>query len=176
MAALRIATAVAAGALALALAAGQAHGQGPSATLTLQQVFGSPAASLTVAFGAIDATCTLPPVAGVVCGPDAVGVGATWYGTIEFRVRLTGLGLMTTRLVGTRQAGGSMPAGRLVDGPSGTKPATPYPTAPAAGIVLRTAIGTGPNTAVTRSLGVRVVAADAAGAWSTATVYSLIVE
>lgn len=146
-----------------------------TARLTFEQIFGTPAASLNVAFGNVDAQCISTPSAGVTCFADPAGAYATWYGNIQFRARVTGLGGGgSVRLVGQRQAGGSMPAGRLLDGTSGV-PATAYPVAPAAALTLATAISVG-NTLITRVIGVRALPSDAAGAWSTQVVYSLIIE
>lgn len=145
-----------------------------TARIALQQVFGQPATSLTIAFGGIDASCISPPASGVTCVPDAPSNGAIWHGAIQFLVRVTGAPGVTTRLVGARTAAGSVPAGQLLDGPLGV-PTIPYPISPAAPLVLATAIGTG-NTTITRRFGLKVVPGNAAGAWSTQTVYSLIVE
>lgn len=146
-----------------------------TARLSLEQVLGQPATSLAVPFAAVDASCTSVPAAGVTCYADPSGSFATWYGSIQLRARLTGpAGGITLRLVGTRSAGGTMPAARLVDGPSGV-PATAYPTAPASPLTLATAIPHG-NTVITRSIGVRVLTTDAAGTWNSSIVYSLIVE
>lgn len=145
-----------------------------TARLTFEQVFGAAASSLVVPFGVVDAQCTSPPATGVTCFADPAGAYATWYGTVQFRVRVTAFPGGTVRLVGHRQAGGSMASGRLLHGASGV-PATPYPTTPAAPLTLATAIGSG-NTLITRVVGLRVTPADAAGAWATQVVYSLIVE
>jgi hypothetical protein len=146
-----------------------------TARLSLEQVFGQSATALAVPFGSVDALCTSVPAAGVTCSPHSSGTFATWYGSIQLRARLTGATAgRTLTLVGARAAGGTMPAGRLVDGPSGV-PGTEYPTAPASPLTLASAIPHG-NTLVTRSIGVRVLATDAAGAWNAPIVYSLIVE
>jgi hypothetical protein len=143
--------------------------------LGLDQVFGRGASALAVPFGAVDASCGLPPPAGVTCANDPGSGGAIWFGSVQLTVRVVGKPTPATfRLVGVRTAGGTMPPGRLLDGPAGV-PATAYPTAPAAGVTLASAIGRG-DTAVTRSIGLRVTPSDAAGAWSTAIVYSLMVE
>jgi hypothetical protein len=166
-------------ALAVAVAASVASpraGDAQAARLTLEQVLGQSATSLTVPFGSVDASCTSVPAAGVTCAADPGGTFATWHGAIQFRARLTGAGggRLTLRLAGARAAGGTMPAGRLVDGATGV-PATPYPTAPATPLTLATAIPQG-NTLVTRRIGVRVLTSDAGGTWNTSIVYSLIVE
>jgi len=145
-----------------------------TARLIFEQVLGASASSLVVPFGVVDAQCTSPPATGVTCFADPAGAYATWYGTVQFRVRVTAFPSGTVRLVGQRQSGGSMPSGRLLHGASGV-PATPYPTTPAAPLILATAINVG-NTLITRVVGVRVTPADAAAAWTTQVVYSLIVE
>jgi len=145
------------------------------AVLSLQQVLGRNASALLIGFGNIDAMCVALPAPGVTCVPDPSSGGAIWYGAIQFRLRLTGVGGKTSvRLTGARRPGGSTPAGALLDGASGV-PTTPYPTAPAGPAVLTTAIGSG-NTVVSRSIGLRVTPRDAAGSWVTSTVYSLVVE
>lgn len=147
-----------------------------TATLTFEQIFGSVATNLTVPFGSVDASCISVPGSGITCVPDLATNGATWYGNIQFSVKLTGsLHGVTVRLTAARQSGGSIPAGRLLDGASGV-PATSYPTSPASPIVLKTAVGSGAATMVSRSIGLKVIPSDVAGSWSTATVYSLIVE
>ncbi len=165
-----------AGALAVAMIAcvdtGAASAQ--TAQLALQQVFGTAPASLTVGFGTVDALCIGQPVTGVTCSSDGGAVTATWYGTVSFRAVLSGLGSHTVRLTGVRATAGTLPSGLLLDGASGV-PSTAYPVSPTSPITLATAIPNG-TTTVTRSFGVKVRAADRAGAWSTPVVYSLIVE
>jgi len=156
------------------LAAAEAHAQQRRATLTLVQVLGQPATSLVVPFGTIDAMCLTPPAAGVTCAPNIPANGATWYGTVRFRIRLAGPAGLTVRLTGVRQAGGTAPAGTLVDGPAGV-PLTPYPTSPAGALTLVTAIPRG-TTVVNRSIGFRLTPTDPSGGWVTSIVYSLIVE
>ena len=159
----------------LALGWGAAPAWGASqARLTLEQVLGQTPGSLVISFGAIDAMCLAPPATGVTCVPNVPANGATWYATIRFRVRLTGAGGSSVRLTGVRMAGGSAPAGSLVDGPSGL-PATPYPTAPAGALILATSLSGG-NAVVQRSVGFRVAPGDPSGNWATSIVYSLIVE
>ena len=145
-----------------------------SARLTLEQVFGSVASGLTVAFGNIDASCATAPVAGVTCTADTA-TSAIWYGDVQFSVKLTGVGASTAKLTGVRPAAGSIPTGQLLDGASGAMPVTAYPVSPAAAADLRTAIGNG-NTTVTRAFGLKVLAADAAAAWSGNAAYSLVIE
>ncbi|HBH01875.1 MAG: hypothetical protein A2W08_17190 [Candidatus Rokubacteria bacterium RBG_16_73_20] len=145
------------------------------ARLTLDQIFGSAASGLTVAFGDVDAQCLSTPGAGISCAVDGSGNFATWYGDIQFSVKLTGVGATTAKLTGVRPAAGSIPAGQLMDGVSGGNPATAYPVSPSTAADLRTAIGSG-NTTVTRAFGLRVLNADAAGAWSGNAVYSLVIE
>src|SRR6185436_536211 len=66
-----------------------------SAKLTLEEIFGSAASGLTVAFGNIDAICAQTPGTGITCTPN-VGAGtATWFGDIKFKARLGGLGSST---------------------------------------------------------------------------------
>lgn len=144
-----------------------------SASLTLEQVFGAPASSLTVAFGDIDAGCLSPAVPGVTC---ALGAGsAVWYGDLQFRARMTGAGVVNAKATGVRPAAGSIPAGQLLDGVAAGQPATAYPISPTAPIDLRLGIGNG-NTLFSRALGLRVLDTDAAGAWSGQAVYSLVIE
>jgi hypothetical protein len=145
------------------------------ARLSLEEVFGSPSAGLRVAMGDIDATCVSPPPAGVTCVPDPAGGAATWFGDMRFRVKLSGIGASRAKLVGTRPVAGTIPIDRLLDGAAGTAPASPYPIAPGSGASLRNAIGNG-DTVVTRSIGLRVLVADPAGAWSGDTVFSLVLE
>jgi hypothetical protein len=169
----RVALAAPIAAFALAGAASRAEAQ--TVRLTLDSVLGRAATSLAVNFGGVDASCTSIAAAGVTCYADPAGAYATWYGTIQFTARLTGMGNKATlRLVGARSSIGTMPAGRLMDGASGV-PATPYPVSPAAPITLASAIPNG-NTPITRSVGVRVLTSDAASVWSTPIVYSLVVE
>jgi hypothetical protein len=78
-------------------------------------------------------------------------------------------------MMGVRQAGGSMPAGALLDGPSGSVPTVGYPVQPSTAITLVSSIGAG-NTNVGRAIGVRVRPTDASGPWSTGVIYSLVVE
>jgi hypothetical protein len=160
---------------ALAVVALAPRAEAQQARLTLQQVFGVPATALSIPFGNVDAACLSAPAPGVTCAPDASTQGATWYGRIQFSARATGMGGgRTVRLAGARRSLGSMPAARLLDGATGV-PTIAYPVAPVAPIVLRTAIAGGSIT-ITRSIGVLVVPADAAGVWSTPVLYSLIVE
>jgi hypothetical protein len=142
---------------------------------SLAQVFGQNASALAVPFGSVDASCGLPPPSGVSCASDPGSGGAIWYGSLGFRIRVVGTPIPATlRLVGVRTPGGTMPPGRLLDGPAGV-PATSYPTVPAAGVTLASAIGRG-DTTVTRTIGLRVTPSDAAGVWNTAILYGLIVE
>jgi len=161
---------------ALAAVAVAPRAEAQQARLILDQVFGAPAAALSIPFGNVDAACLAAPAPGVTCAPDAPTQGATWYGRIQFNARATGMGGgRTVRLVAARRSLGSMPVARLLDGASGVLPTIAYPIAPAAPIVLRTGIAGG-STTIARSIGVKVVPADAAGVWTTSVVYSLIVE
>lgn len=146
-----------------------------SARLTLEQVFGSVASGLTVAFGNIDALCSAAPVAGVTCAADAPTTSAIWYGDLQFSVKLTGVGTSTAKLTGVRPTAGSIPTGQLLDGASGATPGTAYPVSPSTAADLRTAIGSG-NTTITRAFGLKVLASDAAAAWSGNAAYSLVIE
>ncbi|OGK99136.1 MAG: hypothetical protein A3E31_07615 [Candidatus Rokubacteria bacterium RIFCSPHIGHO2_12_FULL_73_22] len=146
-----------------------------TAKLTLEQVFGSAASGLTVAFGNVDAQCLSTPGAGITCAVDGSGNFATWYGDIQFSVRLTGVGSTTAKLTGVRPAAGSIPAGQLMDGTSGSNPATAYPVSPSTAADLQTGIAGG-NTTVTRAFGLQVTNTDAAGAWSGNAAYSLVIE
>jgi len=148
---------------------------GSGASLTLEQIFGSAASSLTVAFGNIDAQCLATPVAGVACIVDGSNNFATWYGDVQFSVKLTGVGATNAKLTGLRPTAGTIPTGQLLDGASGSAPATPYPVSPSTAADLRTGIGAG-NTPVTRSLGLRVNNTDASAPWSGNVVYSLVIE
>lgn len=145
------------------------------AHLALDEVFGSPAASLQVAMGDVDAQCISTPAPGVTCARDAQLGGATWYGDVRFRVKLAGLGATRAKLTGLRPAAGSIPAGRLVDGGAGAVPARIYPVSPAGAGDLQGSLGNG-ETVVARSLGLRVHGADPPGAWSGAAVYSVVIE
>lgn len=144
-----------------------------SATLTLEQIFGAPAGALTIPFGNVDSACLSAPAAGVSCA--AAAASATWYGDIQFGVRIGGIGGSTAKLTGVRPAAGTIPAGQLLDGAALAQPATAYPVSPAVPINLQTAIGNG-TSSVTRSFGLQVTSGDAAGAWSGTTVYSLVIE
>jgi hypothetical protein len=145
------------------------------AKLALEEIFGSPAASLDVAMGDVDANCVTAPASGVTCASDAASGSATWFGDVQFRVKLSGLGASRAKLTGTRPTSGTMPSGRLLDGAAGTAPLTPYPIAPAPAAELVRGLGAG-ETVVARSLGVKVVTADPASTWSTSTVYTLVLE
>lgn len=162
------------GVLAAALVSTTATAEAQTVRLTLDQVFGSSVTSLTIPFGGIDAQCMSAPSAGVTCYADPSGAYATWYGTVQFRVRLTGGGQTILRLVGVRSSAATMPIGRLLDSASSV-PTTPYPISPSTPITLATAIPKG-NTPISRSIGVQVVPVDVAGTWTTSVVYSLIVE
>jgi hypothetical protein len=146
-----------------------------SAKLTLEQVFGAAAGGLTAAFGNVDAFCLTAPGAGITCAGDDANNRATWYGDIQFKVRLGGLGVTTAKLVGVRPAAGSIPDGQLLDGTAGNEPSTAYPLSPAAAIDLQGSLGNGNNT-VTRSIGVRVLSTNAAAAWSSNAQYSVVIE
>ncbi|MBI2202831.1 MAG: hypothetical protein HYU41_03105 [Candidatus Rokubacteria bacterium] len=145
------------------------------ARLSLEQVFGNPAASLQFAMGDIDASCVSSPIPGVTCMADYAQGAATWFGDVRFRVKLSGIGATRAKLVGVRPAAGTIPAGRLLDGAAGTTPTAPYPVAPATAADLRTSIGSG-DTVVTRSIGLKVLGTDPAGAWSGDTAFSLVLE
>jgi hypothetical protein len=145
------------------------------ARLSLEEVFGSPAASLQLAMGDVDAHCVSPAAAGLTCLGDATGTSATWYGDVKFRVKLSGVGATRARITGLRPPGGTIPSGRLLDGAAGAAPTAPYPIAPATPADLRTAIGSG-DTVVARSLGLKVNATDPPGPWSGDTVFSLVLE
>ena len=146
-----------------------------SAKLTLEQIFGSAASGLTVGFGNVDALCLSTPATGVSCSADTTNNTATWYGDIEFSVKLTGAGSSTAKLTGLRPAAGSIPSGQLLDGASGSAPATAYPVSPSTAADLKTGISNG-KTTVTRALGVKVLASDAAASWSGNTSYSVVIE
>lgn len=145
------------------------------ARLSLEQVFGSPAAGLQLAMGDVDASCVTSPLPGVTCAPDPAGGAATWFGDVSFRVKLSGIGGSRAKLVGTRPATGTIPIGRLLDGAAGSTPTAPYPVAPASAAALRTAIGNG-DTVVSRSLGLKVLGSDPPGTWAGDTVFSLVLE
>ena len=145
------------------------------AKLVLEQVFGSAASGLTVGFGDVDAQCLATPGSGITCAVDGSGNFATWYGDIQFSVKLTGVGSTTAKLTGVRPAAGSIPADQLLDGASGANPAAAYPVSPSTAADLKTGIGSG-NTTVTRAFGLKVTNSDAAGAWSGNAVYSLVIE
>jgi hypothetical protein len=144
--------------------------------LTLDEVFGAPAAGLMVNFGSVDAHCAGIPATGASCSPDAGGTSAVWYGPIRFTVRMGGArgasGPVTARLTGERAVAGTMPNNRLLDGPAGAVPSAPYKNST---IDLRTGIPNG-RTIVNRSIGVRVNVHDAPGAWSTSLVYNVVME
>ncbi len=145
------------------------------ANLSLDEVFGRPSAALQVALGTIDANCMSAPEPGVTCTRDATSGHATWYGTVQFRVRLTGLGGTRAKLTGLRPTSGSIPAGRLLDGDASSTPARPYPVAPATSVDIKTGLGNG-ESIVTRTLGLDVRGSDPPGAWTGTTVYSLVIE
>ena len=145
------------------------------ARLALDEVFGSPAASLQIALGDVDARCVSPPAPGVSCVADDASGSATWYGAIRFRVKLAGVGAARAKVTGVRPSAGTIPGGRLLDGPAGAAPTSAYPIAPATPADLQTAIGSG-DTVVARSLGLKVTAADPPAAWSGNTVFSLVLE
>lgn len=145
------------------------------ARLTLEEVFGSPAAALQVAMGDVDATCTSATAPGVSCLADHAAGTATWYGDLRLRVRLSGIGAAHGKLIGWRPAGGTMPSGRMLDGASGAVPTLAYPLAPATPLDLVTGISPG-ETLVARSIGVRVLASDPPGSWSGSTAFSLVLE
>ncbi|MBI2217350.1 MAG: hypothetical protein HYU51_08640 [Candidatus Rokubacteria bacterium] len=145
------------------------------AHLALDKVFGSPAASLQVAMGDVDAHCISTPAPGVTCARDARVGAATWYGDLRFRVKLAGLGATRAKLTGVRPTTDSLPSDRLVDGDRGSVPARAYAVSPASPTDLRGGLGNG-ETTVTRSLGLKVHGADPPGAWSGAAVYSIVIE
>ena len=146
-----------------------------TAKLTLEEIFGSAASGLTVSFGNVDALCASTPATGVTCVPDTTNNTATWHGDIKFKARLGGLGSTTkAKLVGVRPSAGSIPTAQLLDGASSTEPTTAYPVG-SGSTTLQTTIGNG-NTDVTRSIGLKVLAADAAGSWSGTVSYSLVIE
>ncbi|OGL09887.1 MAG: hypothetical protein A3I17_07140 [Candidatus Rokubacteria bacterium RIFCSPLOWO2_02_FULL_72_37] len=145
------------------------------ARLALDEVFGSPAAGLQVALGEIDAHCVSSPAPGVSCVADDAGGSATWYGSIRFKVKLTGIGAARARVTGVRPSTGTIPGGRLLDGPSGAPPTRAYPVAPATPADLQTSIANG-DTVVSRSLGLKVTSADPPAPWSGDTVFSLVLE
>jgi hypothetical protein len=145
-----------------------------SARLTLEQVFGANASSLDAPFGMIDAFCLSTPGSGITCAEDAANSRATWYGSLQFKVRLSGLGTSTARLTGVRPSLGSIPAGQLLDGGAGSEPTTAYTESPTS-ISLQGALGNG-TTTVTRSVGLRVLSTDAAGGWSGNAQYSVVIE
>jgi hypothetical protein len=145
------------------------------ARLSLDGVFGAPAAGLGIVMGDLDASCVTLPRPGVSCATDPAGGSAIWFGDLTFRVQLSGLGASRARLVGTRPAAGTIPVGRLLDGIAGSPPIVPYPVAPASAATLKAAIGNG-DTVVARSIGLRVLGADPPGAWSGDAVFSLVLE
>lgn len=145
------------------------------ARLTLEEVFGGPAASLQIAMGDVDAGCVSPAGSGIRCAADYANGSATWYGDIKFRVKLTGIGGSRGKITGVRPTAGTIPAGRLLDGLAGDAPNQAYPTAPATPADLKTALANG-DSLVSRSIGLRVSASDPAGAWSGQTVFSLVIE
>ncbi|MBI2202828.1 MAG: hypothetical protein HYU41_03090 [Candidatus Rokubacteria bacterium] len=146
-----------------------------SAKLILQEVFGSAASGLTVAFGNVDALCANTPGTNITCTAAGDNLSATWFGDIKFTARLGGLGSTTkAKLVGVRPAAGSIPTAQLLDGASGSAPATAYPVG-SGSTDLKTTIGNG-NTDVTRAIGVKVTTSDAAGSWSGTVAYSLVIE
>lgn len=146
-----------------------------SARLTLEQIFGSAAGGLAVGFGNVDAFCLSTPTAGVSCAADAATSSAVWYGDVQFKVKLGGTGSGTAKLTGLRPSAGSVPSGQLLDGASGGTPATTYPVSPSTAIDLQAGIVTG-TTTVTRAFGVKVLASDAAAAWSSNAQYSVVIE
>jgi hypothetical protein len=143
-----------------------------SAKLTLQTVFNAAPAALEIPFGTVDAMCNNGAGPGITCVPDSANNEATWYGTVGFRVRLTGLGTTKAKLIGTRQPGGTFGASSVLDGAAGM-PATPYMEG--SPLELKTGLGNG-TTDVTRQFGVKIGAADPAGALNASTVYSLVIE
>jgi hypothetical protein len=145
------------------------------ARLALEEVFGTPATALTVAMGDVDANCITAAGPGMTCAADSAAGTATWYGDIRLRVKLAGIGASRAKLTGTRPAAGTMPGDRLLDGAAGTRPTAVYPIAPATAADLVTGIPAG-DTVVTRSFGVKVVSTDPESSWSSATVYSLVLE
>jgi len=146
-----------------------------SAKLTLEEIFGSAASGLTVAFGNVDAYCLSTAGAGITCSADSGTNSATWYGDVKFNVKVSGIGAGTAKLTGVRPAAGSIPSGQLLDGVSGSAPATAYPVSPSSAIDIKTAIGNG-STNVTRAFGVKVLSTDAAAAWSGNASYSVVIE
>jgi hypothetical protein len=146
-----------------------------TARLTLEEIFGTAASGLTVGFGSVDALCAGTPATGITCVPDTTNNTATWHGDIKFNARVGGLGATTkAKLVGVRPTAGSIPTAQLLDGASGAEPTTAYPVG-STPTILKSTIGNG-STDVTRSIGVKVLAADAAGAWSGTVAYSLVIE
>jgi hypothetical protein len=146
-----------------------------TARLTLEEIFGTAAGALTVGFGSVDALCAGTPGTGITCVPDTTNNTATWHGDIKFKARVGGLGATTkAKLIGVRPSAGSIPTAQLLDGASGAEPTTAYPVG-SGSTTLKTTIGNG-NTEVTRSIGVKVTADDAAGAWSGTVAYSLVIE
>ncbi len=145
------------------------------ARLALDEVFGSPAASLRVAMGEIDANCVSPAAAGIRCVADTTSGVATWFGDLRFHVTLVGLGLTRAKLTGLRPTSGTIPDGRLLDGAGGTLPTVSYPRSPASPADLQTSLGNG-DTTVTRSLGLKVTSSDPAAVWSGNAVFSLVLE
>ena len=124
-----------------------------SAKLTLEEIFGTAASGLTIAFGNVDALCASTPATGVTCAADTTNNTATWHGDIKFKARLGGLGATTkAKLVGVRPAAGSIPTAQLLDGTASTEPTTAYPVG-SGSTTLKTTIGNG-NTDLTRSIGV----------------------
>lgn len=164
---------VVAAAVLTALAAGDAAAQ--SARLTLDSVFGRPATGFTIPFGSIDVDCIAPPPAGVTCVQAGGGTSATWYGTVVFAIRLTGIGGHRARFLGARQPGGTVPPGALLDGPAGGVPTRSYPILPSNPLVLASSLGSG-NTVASRAVGMRVTPSDASGPWTTSLVFSLVME
>jgi hypothetical protein len=144
----------------------------PSAKLTLSTVFGAAPAGLNIPFGDVDAMCSNTAGSGITCVADSTANEAIWYGTVGFRVRLTGLGTTKAKLIGTRQAGGTFGANSVLDGAAGV-PATVYTEGSA--IDLKTGIGNG-TTNLTRQFGIKIGETDPSGLLSASTVYSLVIE
>jgi hypothetical protein len=161
--------------IAIGATAGAGDAAAQTARLSLQSVFGQGATALVIPFGTIDVDCIGPPPGGVSCLQAPGGASATWYGNVRFAVRLTGLGRRRARLLGVRQAGGTVPSGALLDGPAGVAPTRSYPILPSNPIVLASSLGNG-NTMVTRAIGMRVTPADASGPWTTSLAFSLVME
>lgn len=146
--------------------------------LTLVEMFGRAATSLEAPFGGVDAMCAGTAPEGVSCVEDTPANAATWYGAVRFAVTMGGAsnllgGASTARLTGTRNVGGTVPLGRLLDGAAGIVPTVAYQ--PIVPITLKTGIPNG-HTVVTRTLGLRVTADDAPGAWTTSAAYSVVIE